>query len=206
MLIAFVHGIILSFGLIMPIGMQNGFILTQGAVQKRWVGAMPAIATAALCDTLLIGLSVVGLSSAAFAFVWLRVAMGVIGIVFLLYMGWRTWRDDSTEDSANQSPWSTKRQVRFAASVSLLNPHAWLDTLAVIGGSVLVYSSWNERISFGVACTVVSWVWFIALAVMGHVAGRVMFQSSARIISRVSALMMFASAIYLSYIMFTFQR
>ena len=38
---------------------------------------------------------------------------------------------------------SAGRQVAFAASVSILNPHALLDTVAVIGTSSIQYAGWS---------------------------------------------------------------
>ncbi|WP_035453704.1 hypothetical protein [Alicyclobacillus herbarius] len=46
MLVAFIHGFALSLGLILPIGMQNGFILTQGALHRRWSKLLPSVVTA----------------------------------------------------------------------------------------------------------------------------------------------------------------
>lgn len=204
---AALHGFILAVALILPIGMQNGFILTQGALQTRWFGALPAVITAAACDTLLIGLAVLGLSAAAFHIIVLRIGLGIIGILFLLYMTRLTWRDAKAvrQDDRGQ-PWRASRQIRFACSVSLLNPHALIDTLAVIGGSAIVYPTWSEKISFGVACAVVSWIWFVFLAIVGHFLGRrASKRFSTGVIHRVSAIMMLASAIYLGYVMVMFR-
>ncbi|EJY57179.1 Lysine exporter protein (LYSE/YGGA) [Alicyclobacillus hesperidum URH17-3-68] len=207
MLEAVLHGFLLSIALIMPIGMQNGFLFSQGALHKHWLGAVPAVIAAALCDTLLITLAVIGVSAAAFHIVWLRLIFGIIGICFLIYMGWTTWRDEPSEtQSTNQGVWTIKRQVTFAASVSLLNPHALLDTLAVIGGSASVYTTWPVKIAFGAACAAVSWIWFFVLMTIGHVASRTAARMSAkRMINRLSALMMWASAVYLGYILYSFQ-
>lgn len=51
------------------------------------------------------------------------------------------------------------KQVSFALSVSLLNPHAILDTIGVIGSSAALYSGSN-KIAFTIACISVSWLWF----------------------------------------------
>lgn len=201
------HGFILALALILPIGMQNGFILSQGALHKRWIAALPAVVAAAICDTILVGLAVVGVSAAALHIVWLRYVFGIIGIVFLLYIGWTTWRDSAKEQQdENASAWSPKRQVKFAISVSLLNPHALIDTLAVIGGSALVYTSWSDKFAFGIACAAVSWIWFFVLVVLGHLAGRAAVKrASLGLINRISALMMWSSAIYLGYIIYNFK-
>lgn len=56
MLEAFIYGVILAFGLILPLGAQNVFVFNQGAIQKNYINALPTVITAALCDTLLISL------------------------------------------------------------------------------------------------------------------------------------------------------
>lgn len=62
MLEAFIHGFILALGLILPLGVQNVFIFNQGALQSRYRNVLPAVITASLCDTLLISISVLGVS------------------------------------------------------------------------------------------------------------------------------------------------
>ncbi|MCL6633208.1 MAG: LysE family transporter [Alicyclobacillus herbarius] len=208
MFVAFIHGFVLSLGLILPIGMQNGFILTQGALHSRWSRSLPSVVTASLCDTLLIAIAVLGVPAMALHITWLRYTFGTIGTVFLLYMGWSTWREDIQEVTVDSSstPWTTRRQIGFTLSVSLLNPHALIDTLAVIGGSALGYSGWSEKVAFAMACVSVSWMWFFGLSVVGHVVGRVaLHRSSLKVINRVSAIMMWSSAVYLGYIIYTFQ-
>mgnify|MGYP001218790420 FL=1 len=48
------HGIILAFGLILPLGVQNIFVFNQGATHKKFTNALPVIITAGICDTILI--------------------------------------------------------------------------------------------------------------------------------------------------------
>lgn len=38
---AIVHGIILAFGLILPLGVQNVFVFSQGATQPKLIRALP---------------------------------------------------------------------------------------------------------------------------------------------------------------------
>jgi len=205
-LLAFLHGLLLSLALILPIGMQNGFILTQAALQPRWSGSLPAVITAAVCDTFLVALAVIGVSAVALHMNWLRDALGLIGIAFLLYMGFSAWRDRGPTTGEAKAPWTAKRQIGFAASVSLLNPHALIDTLIVIGGSAVMYTSWTDRIAFGIACVAASWIWFLFLSIIGHVLGRAALRtSSLLILNRVSAVMMWLSAFYLAYIILTFK-
>lgn len=88
MLTAFIHGFILALGLILPLGAQNVFVLQQGAMQPRFLRALPAVLTAALCDTALILLAVLGMSVVVFTMPWLQTILFAVGFFFLLYMGW----------------------------------------------------------------------------------------------------------------------
>lgn len=62
----------------------------------------------------------------------------VVGSLFLLYMGYVIWKSKPTTNESNKAL-SIRQQVIFALSVSLLNPHAILDTVGVIGTSALKY-------------------------------------------------------------------
>ncbi|WNS42594.1 LysE/ArgO family amino acid transporter [Paenibacillus sp. MMS20-IR301] len=192
---AIVHGIILAFGLILPLGVQNIFVFNQGAQHPRFRSVLPVVLTASLCDTLLIGGAVGGVSLVIVSLDWVTPVIYSAGILFLLFMGWRIWR--SAPATAEGKRLSPKGQIAYALSVSLLNPHALLDTVGVIGTSSLQYDS-AERWVFAAATAAVSWIWFLSLAAAGRILGRV--DSSGRIIrglNSVSALLVWAIAVYM---------
>lgn len=194
---AFLHGIILAFGLILPLGVQNVFVFSQGATQPNLLRALPAGVTAAICDTLLILLAVFGLSLIVLQFEWLRITLMTIGIIFLLYMGYSIWRSNPA-NTENSEALPIKKQILFALSVSLLNPHAILDTIGVIGTSALKYSG-TEQIMFTVACVFISWLWFFGLTLTGASfkklddSGKLM-----RLFNKCSAVFIWATACYLA--------
>ncbi|RID84300.1 amino acid transporter [Peribacillus asahii] len=197
MLSALLHGMILAFGLILPLGAQNIFIFNQGASQSRLRGAIPVIITASLCDTFLILLAVLGISIIVLTVPALQIGIFSIGIVFLLYMGWSIWNSDTANVSQKETAMPPKKQIMFAMSVSLLNPHAILDTVGVIGTSSLSYTG-LEKIAFTAACIAVSWLWFLGLAVCGKIVGNFDTKGKVlKIINKVSALIIWAVAIYL---------
>lgn len=194
MLAAILHGLFLAFGLILPLGAQNTFVLTQGALHRRWVGALPAVLTAAISDTFLITAAVSGLSLVILNFPLLQVGLSWIGVLFLAYMGWATWRSEVEEEQSVGERWPARRQIAFAASVSLLNPHAILDTVAVIGTNSLQYSG-TPKLAFALTCIVVSWLWFVGLATGGYLLG--LAASGARLrrrLNQASALVMWVVA------------
>ncbi|EOV9527163.1 LysE/ArgO family amino acid transporter [Bacillus cytotoxicus] len=193
---AMIHGIILAFGLILPLGVQNIFVFSQGATQPRFIRALPATITAALCDTFLILLAVFGLSVIVLQFQWLRLNLMIVGILFLLYMGYVIWKSKPTTNESNKAL-SIRQQVIFALSVSLLNPHAILDTVAVIGTSALKYAG-TEQIFFAIACITVSWIWFFGLTLAGTVIKNLDSTGSLiNIFNKCSALFIWGTAVYL---------
>lgn len=194
------HGMILAFGLILPLGVQNVFVFNQGATHKKFTNVLPAIITAGISDTILIYLAVAGVSIIVFSFEWLKILLFLVGFLFLSYMGWVMWKN-SPEVGANQekTPFSARRQITFAASVSLLNPHAIMDTIGVIGTSSLAYTGWEKWI-FTVACIVVSWLWFFSLAISGRKIGQI--DKNGKFLKRmnqISAIIIWVMAIYMGY-------
>lgn len=156
MSIAIIHGIVLAFGLILPLGAQNVFVFQQGALQPRLYRALPVVITATLCDTLLIALAVIGVSVVVFTIPALQIGLYIIGFCFLVYMGWSVWNTSSSSgDQEKQKLMPARKQILFACSVSLLNPHAILDTIGVIGTNSLQYSG-AEKLAFTLACIIVS--------------------------------------------------
>ncbi len=198
MIEAFLHGAILAFGLILPLGVQNVFVFNQGATQKRFTRALPAVITAGICDTILILLAVMGVSIIVFSFVWIKNVLFLVGFFFLAYMGWSVWKSEPEVKNDKQGlSFSTKRQITFAASVSLLNPHAIMDTIGVIGTSSLAYES-LEKWAFSLACIGISWIWFFSLALAGRKVGE--FDTSGRFLKKmnqISAIIIWGMALYI---------
>lgn len=198
---AVAHGFLLSLGLILPLGVQNTFVFLQGTVQPTWLRGLPVVLTAAVCDTLLIVAAVSGVSLAVLSFAWFHTVLAWGGLVFLAYMGWVTWRSDPGGQAAvEQVRWPVRRQVAFAATVSLLNPHAIFDTVAVIGTTSLRYGLGTERLAFTLTCVGVSWLWFTFLMTAGRAIGALgPTPALRRWLSRISALIMWGVGLQLAY-------
>lgn len=200
MIAAILHGVVLAFGLILPLGPQNTFVLAQGASQPSLARAMPAVVAAGLCDTLLILVAVFGVSVAVLGLPWLKTTLIGGGVVFLIVVGGLLWRNGGgTDGEGTGGAWSARRQMAFAASVSLLNPHAILDTIGVIGPSSLTYDG-AARAAFTVACIAVSWIFFLGLAVLGRSVSSI--RGVRRLLNRGSAVIMWGTAIYLASTLF----
>lgn len=166
-----VHGLLLALGLILPLGAQNVFVFNQGANHKSIYKSLPVIITAGLCDTLLILLAILGVSLILLSLPVLQITIYCIGIVFLSYMAWSLWTSHQYQLQTYKSM-TAKKQIGFALSVSLLNPHAIMDTIGVIGTSAAIYEG-VEKVVFSIATVLVSWVWFFILAIVGKIIGYV---------------------------------
>lgn len=193
---AIIHGFVLALGLILALGAQNIFVFNQGALQPTLVKALPAILTASICDTFLITLAVLGISLIVLSFQWLQVTVFAIGFIFLVYIGWSIW-NSKFSGNAHASKMSAKKQITFAATVSLLNPHAILDTVGVIGTNAISYSGY-EKLAFALTCIIVSWLWFFGLAIAGRVVGRVDASGIWMVrLNKLSAIIIWIVAVYI---------
>jgi L-lysine exporter family protein LysE/ArgO len=195
MLEAIIHGSILAFGLILPLGVQNIFVFNQGSLHPRFRGVLPVVLTAAICDTLLIAAAVAGVSLVVTSVGWFTPVVYGAGMIFLAFMGWKIW--SSTPAKGEVKVLSAKGQIGYALSVSLLNPHALIDTVGVIGTSSLQYGA-AERWIFAGATAGVSWLWFLGLAAAGRLVGRA--DSSGRVLrllNVVSAVLIWGISVYM---------
>jgi L-lysine exporter family protein LysE/ArgO len=203
--------------LILPLGPQNTFVLTQASAVRRLLDATPIALTAALCDTVLITVAVGGVGALVLAVPWFRTVIALGGTLFMLAIAATTWRDSvprrdprgrrtATDASPLPAPMdgphpapTVRARIRHTLAVSLLNPHAILDTLAVIGGASVAYDSVPLRIAYGVGACLVSWLWFGGLLGAGHAFRRVLHEGSAQALwgSRLSALLMTVLALRL---------
>lgn len=199
MLAAALHGFFLAFGLILPLGVQNVFVFNQGALQRRYTHALPIVLTASVCDTILIAASVLGVSVLLLASPVSGFILMGGGTLFLLYMGWVTWKSRPSTDRERSERFPAKRQITFGLFISLFNPHAILDTVGVIGTSSLAYEGWDKG-AFGASCILVSWMWFFGLAWAGRLVG-VMDREGRLlgILNKLSALVMWGAAAVMAF-------
>ena len=171
MLQPLIHGLLLALGLILPLGAQNVFVFNQGANQKKISKALPVIITAGLCDTFLIVIAILGVSLILISMPTLQLFIYIIGFLFLMYMAWSLWTEKPSNIEEIE-PMPAKKQILFALSVSLLNPHAIMDTVGVIGTSASVYDGY-DKVVFSLATISVSWIWFVFLAILGRITGKI---------------------------------
>ncbi|MEU9117756.1 LysE family transporter [Streptomyces sp. NPDC048483] len=172
-----VAGLLLGLGLIMPIGAQNLFIVQQG-ISLGAPRVFYATLATTCCDALLIAAGSLGLGTLFAGHDILRSALMAVGGAYLLYLAWQNLRrpDAAGLDGQRAAPLTARRTITRAMGVSLLNPHAILDTVGVIG-AVGIARDGAARVWFAAGCVLASLVWFTllgtaALAVRHRLTGR----------------------------------
>ena len=163
---AYLEGIGTGAGLIIAIGAQNAFVLSQGVrKQHNWLVAF----ICSLCDTLLIFLGAAGVGTAVAANPMLREIAGWGGAVCLTYYGWRALQHARFActlqiiDQCYPSRWAV---TVATLTVTLINPHVYLDTLVLLGGISGRFSG-NGRYLFAGGASSASCLWFFALSLCG---------------------------------------
>ena len=157
------QGFGLGLGLIVAIGAQNAFVLRQG-LRRRHVALVVVLCT--ICDSALITLGAVGVGTLVASSPILTKLAVYGGAAFLIVYGGLTLknalrpgnltvaRDDGTMD--------TRAIVTAALGFSILNPHAWLDTVVLLGGIAGQFPT-DQRVVFTGGAILASAVWFVAL-------------------------------------------
>ncbi|MPY67444.1 amino acid transporter [Deinococcus sp. SDU3-2] len=161
----FLRGLSLGLSLIVAIGPQNAFVLRQGLARRH---ALLAALACSLCDTLLTAVGVLGVGALLARSPALVTAGTLVGAAFLGWYGWRSFRSAHhpvTLDTGGQAAATPAAVIATASAFSLLNPHAILDTVVLIGGASAGLSD-QARWAFLGGAVAASWLWFFALALL----------------------------------------
>lgn len=162
-MIPYFQGFGVGAGLIIAIGAQNAFVLSQG-VKRHY-----PLQTALVCgfsDAILILLGITGVG----AFIAINPVaaqwMTLFAAIFLLFYGWRAFRsafvNQGMELNDIQTPTRSKLLLATLA-FTFLNPHVYLDTLVLIG-SLSGELDTNDRYLFGAGAMSASFAWFFSLS------------------------------------------
>ncbi|SHJ85676.1 L-lysine exporter family protein LysE/ArgO [Malonomonas rubra DSM 5091] len=162
-MVAFLQGLGLGGGLIIAIGAQNAFVLSQG-VRRNY--PLQTALVCSLCDAILmiIGISGVGALVATNPQLAQTATWG--GAAFLFWYGSRSFRSalqgGSLQTDAEKSL-SRRKLLVTTLALTLLNPHVYLDTIVLVG-SISGQLADSERLLFGAGAISASVLWFFSLS------------------------------------------
>jgi len=160
-LLPFLRGLGLGASLIIAIGAQNAFVLRQGLRREQ---AVLVAAICAVCDALLVTLGAAGVGSLIAHLPWLARLASLGGAAFLFFYGFTAFRRALRPTVLEASAPATRGGIAAATlSVSLLNPHVYLDTVVLVGGISAQYAA-SPRLFFALGAVCASFLWFSSLA------------------------------------------
>lgn len=163
-----IQGFLLSGGLIVAIGAQNAFVLSQSLKgNHEWL-----IATiCCLCDVVLILAGVGGLGVLLQTMPSLTKWIAIFGIIFLFGYGLLSFKSMLSRhklETTERPPLSKKKAVMVTLALTLLNPHVYLDTLILIG-SIANTKFPDTQWWFALGAVSASVVWFYGLTAFAKV-------------------------------------
>lgn len=152
--------------LIIAIGAQNAFVLTQ-AVRRNH--ALPVAGLCALLDALLIAAGVCGLGTLVANNQTLKAVASLGGAAFLLWFGARSLMQvftPNTLETGDAVASGLGATLTATLAVSLLNPHVYLDTVIMLGAISGNFPG-TGRYWFGTGAATASLAWFFSLSLAG---------------------------------------
>ncbi len=166
MVTSYIQGVGLGAGLIIAIGAQNVFVLSQG-IRKQYQWIVPFICS--LCDCLLILAGTAGVGAVVAANPSLGRLAGWGGAIFLIWYGGRSlmsaFRNGKLESSSATRA-TMKSVILTTLALTLFNPHVYLDTIVLLGSISSQFEGAN-RYAFALGACSASVCWFFSLSYAG---------------------------------------
>lgn len=159
----FLHGLGTGGSLIVAIGAQNAFVLSNG-IKKNHNLTIALICF--LCDTILICAGIAGVGAAVSAHPVIGVATLWGGVLFLWCYGCSSLLSalrGGQSTSPVQTPTSLRAAVSATLAITLLNPHVYLDTMVLMGSIGSQFSGIGQLL-FASGAILASFVWFFSLS------------------------------------------
>ena len=166
-MLVYLNGLLLGLSLVMALGPQNIFLIKQGARRNH---AILSAVICFFCDLLLVCGSVAGLHKLLLTYPKLQIVMIGLGSTFLLYYAVKALMSVFATQKKNENklpnPHNRKQIILFALGFSLLNPHAIVDSLVIIGSGSRRFPGSEPLFVLGV--TTASLIWFCSLTFTTH--------------------------------------
>lgn len=161
---AYFEGMILQASLIFALGPQNLFVLESG-LKKHFHFTVSFVCF--LCDLTLIMLGVAGAATFFNRFPEIKIIVGILGVGFLILYGIGKLRHEDEhhlEFEGNGKRSCYKAAIISSIVFSIVNPHAYLDGIVLIGGYSAKYPALDQRLLLGLGAASFSLIWFLVLS------------------------------------------
>jgi L-lysine exporter family protein LysE/ArgO len=197
-MLALLPGFLTGLSLIIAIGAQNAFVIRQGLMRHH---VLLVVSICAISDAALIFLGTGGLGTLIQSRPSLLEFIRWFGVIYLTWFGIRSVRSAFKDQSLNAgegSSMSKSKVVGICLSLTLLNPHVYLDTVILLGSIANQFE--GDRWFFAIGSATASLVWFSAIGFGARAASRFMSKPIFwKILDSVIAIVMFTIAITLAF-------
>lgn len=197
-LASYFNGVLIALGLIMAIGAQNAFVLSQALRREHhlWVASV-----CVFFDVLLVALGVYGLAQLLTSSPTLLAVARWGGVLFLTSYAslalLRALRPQVLDTEVVRPRQPLRTVLATTLAVTLLNPHVYLDTVLLIGALGAQQVSPTAYVAGSATSSV---VWFFSLALAGaKLAPWLARPITWRVIDFLVAMMMFSVAAQLIF-------
>lgn len=167
LLIPYIQGFGTGAGLIIAIGAQNAFVLSQ-SIKKN--NHLTVCLVCALCDAILITLGVLGTGDLVASNPMLLKPAAWGGAAFLAWYGLGSFRSaikGGKLESEEVATTGLRSIIMLTLAITLLNPHVYLDTVVMLGSISGQYAG-DARYIFGLGAITASFIWFYTLGFGGR--------------------------------------
>ena len=159
-----IQGFLIGASLIIAIGPQNAFVISQGIKQEH---VLLCTSLSACCDVVLISLGIFGFGDIFSHHPLLITLARCFGGLFLFAYGLLSLRSafkpKTLLDSDLKPAIASKKKITLLLlALAFLNPHAYLDTVVLLG-SISVKFAGHARYVFGFGAIIASIVWFTVI-------------------------------------------
>ncbi len=161
----FLEGMLLQASLIFALGPQNLFVLESG-LKRHYHLTVSFVCF--LCDLTLIMFGVGGAATFFNQYPQIKIFVGILGVGFLILYGVGKLKHDDQQHLQFEN--NGKRSCYRAAIISsiifsVVNPHAYLDGIVLIGGYSSKYPELYLRLALGLGAASFSLIWFLLLSI-----------------------------------------
>ncbi|WP_419419806.1 LysE/ArgO family amino acid transporter [Legionella sp. D16C41] len=163
-MLVYFNGLALGLSLVTALGPQNIFLIRQGALRQY---AILSAAICFVCDIILVSASVAGLHQLLMLHPALKMWVTWFGALFLTYYGslslYRAMKKKDSKVNVEKAHSNRLQIILLALGFSLLNPHAIIDTLIIIGGSSSQFPGQQQTFLLGVITSSFLWLTLLTL-------------------------------------------
>jgi len=156
------EGFAISISLIFALGPQNVFVLRQGLMKSH---VFISCLVCAVSDALLIGAGVLGVGAFLSEIEEIAMWMSIMATLFLSSYGLLRIKSSLNPIGMKIDNFETKNiktTVLAGLAFTFLNPHVYIDTLLLIGGTSSRYVG-DDRLVFGIGAASASFIFFFSL-------------------------------------------